>query len=539
MPMNQKLPVEPRPQLSHRRKPLKPSPDKKVRRVAANLTKRHWQMLCSIPAYGGMLPGYLLAMLHAPPQLAYSLNLWVKQMALVQLWMARYTPAYLDEKVKYLRFLKQLNQLSTRVVLKKSTHIKLWTWWEAVTQADPEAYALMMTHRRQLQDLEQTPVVSAVLLQERLQELQTQPKQDAETNFRIQTIMHLFTVIKQQETILSQYQMLRAHTSLEAEDTLALTKIQAQLQSLAANQWLTMAITNDTVVPAVFADRPQYPSDFVSSWVAEQLQQLVDTELVEVMRPNGTKGYSSACFYLSRKGRRQVAKHQHILIREVPWKPVGTYAYTDLEHRLAQSQFRVALTLAAERQGYTIEWIDTGVLEKLLKGVTVALHKFVGAGGSDQQIMTTTKGLRIPDDFVWIDTQHGWTQPLVIELDNASEIITSSNAENTIAMKYRTWSAFCQQGLLKQYFSHCEQGVWHLMVTTGSEQRLRHLQAAAMDVVGKHNPAKDRYWFCCLQTVKPSYTAYWEANIFTEPLWLRGDRQTYQVMEIAGRAHDR
>jgi len=435
--------------------------------------------------------------------------------------------------VKYLRFLKQLNQLTAQAEIKKSTHLKLWTWWQALTQADPAAAALISKHCQELQTLAYTPVVSATLLQARLAEFQPQAETDAETAFRYQTIEHLQWVVTQQTIILAQRQTYLAQSMAEPGQSLAVAALENQLQALAANQWLTLAISNGTDPPGVFADRPQYPSDFVSSWVARQLEQLVDARLVEVIRPTGTKGYSSACFYLSRTGRRQLAKYQAMLVREVPWKPVGTYAYTELEHRLAQSQFRVAFTLAAERQGYTLEWLDTTALEKRLKGITVELQRLVTDSATAQHVLQTKKSLRIPDDFVWLTTAQGQVWPLVIELDNASETISSATTENTLTMKYRTWSAFCQQGILKQYFKHCEQGAWHLTVTTGSAQRLRHLQAAALDVVGRQNPAKNRYWFCCLAKVKPTYTSYWAANLFTEPLWLRGDAQEEQVMDMS------
>ena len=494
------------------------------------MTDQQWDIMCSISPYGGIQTPYLLAMLYSPPNLRLALNMHVKNMALVKEWLNQYEPAYLDAKVTYLKFLKHLNRLYDSDRIRKASDLHMWEWWQGIECTHQPIAEAINQDRWRLQTLETQPINTDDLAPAYAASKWLKPH-----------IEHAITLLQEQINQVAEIENL-AGQGYEMEKELK--QAQRQLANLAANQWLCATVVLDIKPPdgEIFASRPQYPTQMVNTHLRSNLNDLVERGLIDIHRPRGNAGVAGSYIYLSTTGRSQVAEYLGFgrKLSKVYFRPVGSYVSRDLPHRIAQSEARVAITLAAQRMGWSIapgDWLDTHDLEVLLPQVKVQIPKTVIDAAGKPQPSHDTKILKIPDDFVYIDTGRGWKLPLVVELDNATATVNASvgavRADDDIKTKYLTWGAFCKDKQLQKYFPDAKYGVWHLTVTTGRPDRAQYLQATAMSTV-KNKAARSRYWFACLADFSPNWRDFWRTSVFNEPIYLHGDSAKYQVMDVLG-----
>lgn len=447
------------------------------------LSETDWFCLEQISDYGGMLPTYLAALLCWGKNVGDMLYYWLQDKALKQRWLQTHSEHYLWEKVEGLKFLRRVRQVWMLTTISRVNDMQWWQWLEQLHAETPELWNEL------------------------------------------------------QQSVQGLHELIQAEL---ANDASAATQSGRQWERQAAKVWLVRAVEQNATLPTAFYRRPQHQHEIVSSWAWSRLQYLMDAELTEPYQPPRTLGKAQTCWYLTRRGRNLLANRRGVSVKEVNWKPVGSYATTrlddisKLEHRLGQSEFRFALTRSIQaNNGQILQWLDTMYLERILNAVSVSLDKRRhNAEAGVMELVSEEHRVKIPDDFVWILTERGQVQPLVIEWDNNRMTVESTKTSNTMAMKYRTWSAFCQGGLLKEYFPDCDTGCWHLTVTTGGEERLRHLQDACMDVVGRDNPARDRYWFGLMADMQPSWRTPFKHSVFQKPVWLRGDNPDWQRMSL-------
>lgn len=524
-----------RPVISPRRKRGKPHSGGRPATGTVGLSPRQWEILQALPRFNGMLRLYQLRLLFYPFHLDLMLNMMVDNLVLARWWERVHEAQALYTLVDYAKLLARFNHLYDKAVqgqqLTQTQDINLWLWFEQVEITQPLDAAVLTSHRKQLRSYAHQSGLDPDQLRQHRAQLISDVNKGYQVGSKLLVTDHLLKLNDQQQALLSRQ---------SASDR----SRQKALNKLALNLWLTQAIEDGLTPPAVVESRPRYASGIANREVRDEVNDLIDRGLVDSYLPAGG---GTACIYLSRKGRRAVAKQQGLgnQVSKVRWQPVRTYVYDTLEHKTAQNDLRIAMLLAAAKAGFLIKedkdtnatkWWGTPELEARLGGVTVNVPMLMRNKKGDLVAKDKTVMLRLMDDFVWVDTGLGWIQPMAIELDNGTRTIHSEVSEDTISMKYRTWSAFCQSHSLKEYLPDCERGAWFLTITTQGEKRLRSLQQAMQKVVKDDNAARDRYWFTCLDWIHPSWRSPHVYSVFSQPIWLRGNAQEYVVMDLQAHA---
>lgn len=296
-----------------------------------------------------------------------------------------------------------------------------------------------------------------------------------------------------------------------------------QAASLAVG-WLTLATEADIQPPQAFALRPRYPSDFVSSACKTRLSYLAKAGLI---RPHEqairrSEGRAQTCWYLTRKGFNVVAELKGVNPKVLDYKPAGAYGALHLSHRLAINEFRIAMQCQAARKGYQIvEWLDDNQLRRMLAKEKVTLTRLVRDPQTGERAEVAEKhGLKVPDSYLVLNMGDAGVRHCFLELDNQTLTLeyTQGSAKD-YASKIRILAAFYKDRY-KELFPEAGDSMWYLTVTTGSQERLRHLKTTAEGVIGKQNRAVDRYWFTTTAQI-PLWEEYFSTALF-EPIWLRG-----------------
>ena len=299
--------------------------------------------------------------------------------------------------------------------------------------------------------------------------------------------------------------------------------------------WLKAVIAHERCPPQAFLQRPQLPSDFVSSACKARLQYLVKAGLLQPHEQaiRRAEGRAQICFFLKRKGFNLVAQAKGVDPKTLDFKTAGAYGTLHLNHRLAINDFRIAMQLHATRKGYQIvEWVDDNALRRRLNKEKVTLVRLArDPKTGEQREVEEVHGLKIPDSYFVLDMGTAGVRHCFFELDNQTLTLEYTNANaKDYAGKIRILSTF-YKGRYKELFPEAGASMWLLTVTTGSEARLQHLKRTAESVVGKNNRAADRYWFTTAAQI-PLWEKYFSTALF-DPIWLRGgDERRWSLDEV-------
>ncbi len=313
-------------------------------------------------------------------------------------------------------------------------------------------------------------------------------------------------------------------------------------QQMAKNPavWLTEVIEQEKCPPQAFLERPQFPSDFVSSACKARLRYLVKAGLLQPHEQaiRLSEGRAQTCYFLTRKGFNLVAQAKGVDPKILDFKTAGAYGTLHLNHRLAINHFRIAMQLHAVRKGYRIvEWEDDNALRRRLQKEKVTLLRLVrDPKTGDQEEKAEEHRLKIPDSYFVLDMGEAGVRHCFLELDNQTLTLDYTNANaKDYASKIRILAAF-YKGRYKELFPAAGDSMWFLTVTTGSETRLQHLKATAEGVIGRQNRAADRYWFTTVAQI-PLWEEYFGTALFA-PIWVRGgDNKRWALDEMGqGRA---
>lgn len=291
-----------------------------------------------------------------------------------------------------------------------------------------------------------------------------------------------------------------------------------------STNWLAQAIAQDYQPPRAFAQRPRFPSEFVSSACKTNLKRLVDQGFIvpydQPVRPS--EGRAMTCFYLSPSGLELVAQAKRVPSKALDYKPAGAYGALHLGHRQEINNFRIAMHLHSLRLGYrVVEWIDDNQLRRMLakEKVTLWRRKYDPETREVQEIKEI-HAVKVPDGYFVLDMGAAGRRHCFLELDNQTLTLQyRGDSTKDYASKIRILAAFYKQGY-KQLFPDAGDSMWLLTVTTGGQQRLHHLKATAEEVVGVENRAADRYWFTTADQIS-TWQDYFGTSIFGR-IWLRG-----------------
>lgn len=288
--------------------------------------------------------------------------------------------------------------------------------------------------------------------------------------------------------------------------------------------WLANAIGQDHQPPQAFAQRPRFPSEFISSACKINLKRLVDQGFIvsydQSVRPS--EGRAMTCFFLSRSGLDLVAQAKRVASKDLDYKPAGAYGALHLGHRLAINDVRIAMHIHSARLGYrVVEWIDDNQLRRMLarEKVTLWRRKYDPETREVQEVKEV-HAVKVPDGYLVLDMGTAGRRHCFIELDNQTLTLQyRGDSTKDYASKIRILAAFYKQGY-KQQFPDAGDSMWLLTVTTGGQERLRHLKATTEEVVGVENRAADRYWFTTVDQIS-TWQDYFGTSMFGR-IWLRG-----------------
>ena len=297
--------------------------------------------------------------------------------------------------------------------------------------------------------------------------------------------------------------------------------------------WLTIAIEQKRRLPEAFRQRPQFPSDFVSSACKTRLRYLAQTGLLQPHEQaiRLSEGRAQTCYFLTRKGFNLVAQAKGVDPKTLDFKAAGAYGSLHLSHRLAINHFRIAMQLHVAHKGYRIvEWEDDNALRRRLQKEKVTLLRLVrDPKTGDQEEKAEEHRLKIPDSYFVLDMGEAGVRHCFLELDNQTLTLDYTNANaKDYASKIRILAAF-YKGRYKELFPAAGDSMWFLTVTTGTETRLQHLKATAEGVFGRQNRAADRYWFTTMDQI-PLWEEYFGTALFA-PIWLRGGDNRYWALD--------
>lgn len=243
-----------------------------------------------------------------------------------------------------------------------------------------------------------------------------------------------------------------------------------------------------------------------------RLRQLTQHGLVRrieqpVKRGEGPRPYIYA---LNKGGAELLGAELGIASDEVDWKPREAESnYPFLEHLLATNDFRIALTLACERQGFTLEtWLD----EKVLKSEEMREYVLLTSVAGAQQRVAV-----IPDGFFVLQAGQRRAR-CCVEIDRGMVTVAPTAAwQRGWTQKVRAYLEYQASGAYEKRYG--SKNLWVLTVTT-SERRLLHLKQATEEVGGDF-----RFWFTTFAQLTPE-------TLLTAPIWHQaGNDQRHSLLE--------
>ncbi|MCB0169708.1 MAG: replication-relaxation family protein [Anaerolineae bacterium] len=292
-----------------------------------------------------------------------------------------------------------------------------------------------------------------------------------------------------------------------------LERLADQLAQMSLRDWLMKTIETNGPFPIAFINRPTIPSEYISSACLKRLRLLYDLKWLDKdeMIISSDQGRGQTLWYLSRQTRSYLASLRGVSVKALPWKQVGAYGHLHMNHRLAINDFRLAITLSAERLGYTMtQWLDENELHRTHSKQSLNLL----SDPNDPDSKTIKRRL-VPDSFFALDTGNQWFH--FVEIDRATETLTYSDPGQDLnfwALKVRKYGEYFKNWYEQSYPE--AQGKGRILVVTTSEVRLNNMAQVCRQVAGQ---AARRYWFTLFSRVKPRYDDYFSNAVLAESIW--------------------
>ena len=293
--------------------------------------------------------------------------------------------------------------------------------------------------------------------------------------------------------------------------------------------WLAQTIIQGPTLPALFTQRPRFPGDFISSACVGRLRLLRQAGYLEgeeqALKPS--EGKRPLCWYLSKQGRDEVAKYRQIPVREVHWRPLGSYTAT-LTHRLALNDIRLSLALAARRKGVDLKrWLDDDDLRRIHSRQSEKVSLPVDPQDPDSRQESYSVVL---DGFFWLDNGKNWHTWLEVDLSTKT-LQASSRTTDDWVRRIRVLSAYYKHGQYHRRYPEAGNSMRLCTVTT-SPGRMQRLKALTEQVVGQADQSDRerenglrRYWFTTFDQLAPTWERYFEETILTTPIWQVAGRE--------------
>lgn len=216
-------------------------------------------------------------------------------------------------------------------------------------------------------------------------------------------------------------------------------------------------------------------------------------EQLQVMS-EGRKPY---LYYLGEKGARFIADLTGTTLEDLDWSSAESdHGYLFLNHLLDTNRFRVAITLAAERQGgHLVDWVDDRSLKQ---------ERRMYVEVSRPESTKTERIAVVPDGAFSLNVGEYWYH-FFLELDRGTVVGASkSTPTRDWFSKVRVYLKYFELGYPQAKFK--SDSIRVLTVTT-SATRLANLKRITETAEGQH-----RFWFGLLSELNPD-------NVLTTPVW--------------------
>jgi len=210
-----------------------------------------------------------------------------------------------------------------------------------------------------------------------------------------------------------------------------------------------------------------------------------------------TEGRKPLVYWLDKQGAELIALHRECEVSDLDWKPkqqVVSYLY--LAHLLATNTVRIAITKAAQQQGFVVEeWRDDKTLKREHAKEVVTLTGL--QGGVEQAAV-------VPDGYFVLDTgPHRYKQFLEVDRRTVTGEASTIGAHDW-ARKVSIYLEYFRSGKYQARYGTMKGRI--LTVTTG-EKRLENLKAITERIGGK-----SRFWFTTFEKATAD-------AILTAPIW--------------------
>lgn len=218
-----------------------------------------------------------------------------------------------------------------------------------------------------------------------------------------------------------------------------------------------------------------------------------------------SEGRRSLVYFLDRQGATLLAECLRIDVSDLDWHPKNNAAgasHLFLEHLLKTNDIRIAVTLAADQEGISLEgWLD----DKTLKSRQMKEYvKVKDAKGNEQRAAV------IPDGYFCLrQGQHQYHHFLEADLRTVIGH-TSKSGRRDWARKIRTYLAYHETGQFQHRYAAPSFRV--LTVTTG-ERRLDNLKRITEAAGGK-----SRFWFTTFDRLNTE-------AVLSQPIWQIAGRE--------------
>jgi hypothetical protein len=222
-----------------------------------------------------------------------------------------------------------------------------------------------------------------------------------------------------------------------------------------------------------------------------------------------TEGRRPLVYFLDEKGAEFLIEHYDLEPEDLDWdEEYNTVSDPFIEHLIKTNDVRIALEVAAQRQGMSIEkWLDDKTLKSKQQKDYVTV---TGQRGG------TRKTAIIPDGYFYFKLAQKKYSHNFLEVDRATVVGMFSQAgRRDWAHKVRAYLAYHHSGLYQKRYGTKSMRV--LIVTT-RERRLQNLKAITEKAGGR-----GRFWFTTFDQVTPQ-------KVLTDFIWYKaGSNQLHAL----------
>jgi hypothetical protein len=308
-----------------------------------------------------------------------------------------------------------------------------------------------------------------------------------------------------------------------------------QVQTMPQGDWLQHAITREFEVPEIFTNEIRHPSAFVSSAAKEGLRYLADAQLItaDEMPVRRRSGSGQYLWYLTAKGRRQLAEEQGLEVKQVAYRRPEALSDFKIIHHLQCVDLAISIKLSCQRLGYRIIQELTDEQLKILMEPHPVTYR-MRRDPKNSSSMEEQRGVTVPDYFFLIEANGKYFAHLV-EVDRGKMTVHSRTPGlRDFKRRVLILSELYKQRVYHRLFPQAGHSFRYLVITNGGvdargvHNRSQSLKTVAEEAVGEVSghgragrQACRRYLVTHWSKVRPNVTDLFSSEtILDSKCWL-------------------